>query len=298
MSLEFPGKQFGAGRRRRRGAASNRNILAIACLAATCGGALADDPKKPAAAPITVPAVNWSGFYAGPNIGGGWITSANSASYSIVATPTGPVLPFAPPGAKTTVTGSGTGGAGITGGAQFGYNYQFGQWVLGGEYDADWTNIGNLRSPARYQTIGGAPVYFASYTGDYYGTVRARVGYALDRWLIFATGGFAYGNVGKTIQPYPGTSYSASYSILKGWTLGGGVEYALTDRFSIKAEGLYVALSGTNRNAAALAAYSPASAVYSPVYTSSASVGVPSRFRQNFAVLRLGFNYKFWSIGY
>ncbi len=69
---------------------------------------------------------------------------------------------------------------------------------------------------------------------DYFGTVRARLGYAFDRVLVYGTGGFAYSDERG------------------GWTAGGGVEYALPGSFlgstaiTIGVEGLYVNLDRGN----------------------------------------------------
>ena len=69
--------------------------------------------------------------------------------------------------------------------------------------------------------------------GGYFGTVRARLGYAIDRTLIYITGGLAYG--GLNTNPLTGNTTSNV-----GWTIGGGVEYAFTNNWTAKIEGLYV----------------------------------------------------------
>ena len=76
--------------------------------------------------------------------------------------------------------------------------------------------------------------------GGYFGTVRGRLGYAFDRTLIYITGGLAYG--GLNANPVTGDATSNA-----GWTIGGGLEYAFTNNWTVKLEGLYVNLEEDNR---------------------------------------------------
>lgn len=110
--------------------------------------------------------------------------------------------------------------AGAVGGLQAGYNFQFASpFVLGIETDLSLSGIS-----------GG------SFGVDYFGTVRARLGWAIDRVLIYGTGGFAYG---QGNLDFFGLSSSATQT---GWTLGAGAEFALDRNWSARAEYLYVDL--------------------------------------------------------
>ena len=114
---------------------------------------------------------------------------------------------------------------------------------------------------------------------DYFGTVRARAGFAFDRALIYATGGFAYGGgaPGSTCSIgafYYGDSGDDTHT---GWTLGGGVEYAFTDNLTAKVEGLYVNLDRGGND------------VFDPV----SGVIFPAQENIEFGVVRAGLNYKF-----
>jgi outer membrane immunogenic protein len=89
-----------------------------------------------------------------------------------------------------------------------------------------------------------AGTYSASEKIDWFGTLRGRLGYAaLDRALIYVTGGLAYGHISASTNftaPNVSTIYPGETSATNiGWTVGGGVEYALTDDLSARVEGLY-----------------------------------------------------------
>ena len=182
-------------------------LSSVALLGLTAGAMAADLPSRRAPAPIVaaVPLFTWTGFYVGVNAGYGW--STNDSNVFV------PGIGF--------VGGNDDGG--FVGGAQAGYNYQIGQFVLGLEGDVQWADIG--RGARYYDPVIG---FYGNSSDDWFGTVRARAGVAFDRALIYATGGFAFTD---------GDS---------GWTVGGGVEYAFTNNLSAKVEGLYVNLDRNN----------------------------------------------------
>jgi len=123
-------------------------------------------------------------------------------------------------------------------GGQVGYNWQFGQFVYGLEGDVDWSDV---RGTAGVVTTRNSML----------STVRGRVGFAADRWMPYLTGGLAIGNIRATVPGFAGIDQTNT-----GWTVGGGVEYALPGLFSlpgnwsVKAEYLHVDLG----NAACAAA--------------------------------------------
>ncbi|WP_029005647.1 outer membrane protein [Azorhizobium doebereinerae] len=184
-------------------------VLASALLAAPAMAADLARAPTPAPAIVTAapPAFSWTGFYIGANAGYAW--------------------------------GSGTGAAdanglnpdGWLGGGQVGYNYQFqNNMLVGLEADVQGSDIGSSNGALSSKL-------------DYFGTVRARLGYAFDRVLPYVTGGFAWGN--NKIST-PGISES---NTLTGWTAGAGVEYALTNNWTARAEYLYTDLGKGNYNA-------------------------------------------------
>lgn len=184
-------------------------LFATLLLALVSPAAAADFPVK---GPIFVPQFDWTGFYIGINGGYGWGTT------------TGDIAP--------TFFGGNYGINGGLIGGTVGGNYQMGRWVVGVEADWDWANISGTGS------VAGIPIVNSKI--DSLGTARGRVGAAWDRVLVYGTGGFAWADNSATI--FLGTD---SHTHL-GWTLGAGLEYALTRSITVKAEYLYVRLNDTN----------------------------------------------------
>ena len=109
---------------------------------------------------------------------------------------------------------------GFAGGIQAGYNYQLsGPFVIGVEADIQYSNIGS-----------------GVFELDYFGTVRARAGFAVDQFLLFGTAGFAYGRGSYEIAGLTNDQTNV------GWTVGAGAEYAIDLNWSVKAEYLYMDL--------------------------------------------------------
>jgi outer membrane immunogenic protein len=189
-------------------------ISAIALVAfAAAGSARAADlsvaPIYKAPPVVAAPAYNWSGFYAGLNGGGEWGTSNwdNGGSLSL--------------------------SGGVAGGTA-GLNWQMGHAVIGLEGDVDWSNLkGNSNSAA-------CPAGCTT-TTDWLATVRGRAGYAFDRVMPYVTGGLAAGDIKASTPGFAGASQTNA-----GWTAGGGVEFALTNNWTAKAEYLHVDLGNLN----------------------------------------------------
>jgi outer membrane immunogenic protein len=167
----------------------------------------ADLPPPPVPTPQYY---NWTGLYIGVNAG--------YASAKVTETPS---------------DGSGPGSAtipGALGGAQMGYNYQIGGVVVGFEADFDG-------SMATKSITAGT----ASGTNQipWIGTLRGRVGYAFDRWLVYATAGGAATQVRSTVN-VAGIGSANTSNTSGAWTAGGGIEAAITDNLSARLEYLYL----------------------------------------------------------
>jgi outer membrane immunogenic protein len=229
---------------------------------------------------------------------------------------------------------------GFTGGGQIGFNYQFTPgtgFVVGLEADIQYIDIGGDNnqggnsqtiSPANFTPVNpnfgpaGPNTWGAAFDPrpgqrpaqrvvrggltaqdlNYFGTVRGRLGYAFDRTLIYATGGFAYGggdtnnnNVDGLFNATGGNQDEFKF----GWTVGGGVEFAFTNfqlfgssAVTFKIEGLYVNLTEDGNNNVQRASYSRTTRTL--VLPSSGGGGGGSGANDTeFAVVRAGLNFKF-----
>ncbi len=127
------------------------------------------------------------------------------------------------------------------GGAQAGFNYQTGSLVFGVE--------GDLEALDAKETLV-APGIAARIRRDWQASVRGRAGFALDRFMIYATGGAAFTDVEfAVLDPATGLAERATQS-KTGWTAGAGVNFAYTDNLILGAEYRYTdfgTVSGTTR---------------------------------------------------
>jgi len=230
--------------------------VAIAALMAlgTVAAQAADLPtRKEAPAPVFVPPpFTWTGFYVGLNAGGIWSSGSRSATLFDPGSVFGPgVLTASFPG------GLGNGNAGFIGGGQAGYNWQTGAFVLGVETDFQGTTLSkktNIAGPSFLGPAGPGDFFTlnAKTSLDWLGTTRGRVGFVVtpdNRLMIYATGGVAYGGGSTNFSFFDSTGgiWTGNPSSSRvGWTAGGGVEYALTNNWTIRGEYLYADLGKSN----------------------------------------------------
>ncbi|MDR6756659.1 outer membrane immunogenic protein [Mycoplana sp. BE70] len=147
---------------------------------------------------------DWNGFYVGAMTGYDW-TEADTDDGGVSASP------------------------GLDGwalGGYTGYNYQMGSWVMGLEGDVkyDWNSD-------KFD-LGGIPMELET---NWSGSLRARVGYAFDRTLVYGTGGYAFTNA-ELRDRETGDSDKKTFN---GWTIGAGLEHAFTDNLIGRAEYRY-----------------------------------------------------------
>ena len=160
------------------------------------------------ASSAAAPAYNWTGFYAGLNIGG---TFGRSQATDVDCCGNGP---WNAVGDTFTATTSG-----VTGGIQGGYNWQTGMFVAGVE-----ANFGYLGFKGT-SVSSIAPDTFGIANGGLYGTVRGRLGLAYDRALFFATGGLMVADVRTGIEdpfylqpgPFSGILFTEKTKAQAGW---------------------------------------------------------------------------------
>jgi outer membrane immunogenic protein len=190
-------------------------IAALALLAAPLAARAADLGPMPFKGPAYVaPVFSWTGFYVGLNAGYGF----GKSDWDFPA-------------------GTSVSPDGFLGGVTLGYNLQTGRWVWGLESDLDYTAI------KKSDACGAGTCELKT---DWFGTARGRIGYAgWNNFMPYITGGAAFADLKAS------NSATGSESKWKvGWTFGGGLEYALYSRWSIKAEYLYADLGKLSCDAA------------------------------------------------
>ena len=274
-----------------------KGVAVVALMAVgTVAAQAADLPtRKEAPAPVFVPPpFTWTGFYIGLNAGGLWPSGSRSASiFDPHAATDGGFIGAEFPG------GLGSQSAGFIGGGQAGYNWQTGAFVLGVETDFDGTTNSKSFNNVGTPFLGaGVPAIlagdFLSVNGkaalSWLGTTRARVGFVAtpdNRLMIYATGGVAYGGGTSNFSVFDSTTGSfftgSPSSTRVGWVIGGGVEYAITNNWTIKGEYLYADLGSSDFTTVGNAA----AAVNFP------GVFVASKISYNASIFRAGVNYKF-----
>ncbi len=258
----------------RRGGA--RFVVAIvAALTAAPAAFAADMPAQApvyAKAPPPAPVYNWTGFYVGGNVGGAWEKASGTSNWFDSGD-----VPANNPQANSLNSSS------VIGGVHGGYNWQINQWVLGVEGDWDWmhaktgfcrqTDLNSLPC----SDIGRGFLTINSGT-DWIATARGRLGFAWDRFLIYGTGGAAWGKVDTTINANClvngcGSSFTklnttGSFSDTRvGWVAGAGVEAMLTPNWIVRAEYLHIDLGTVSDTLSLAGSTGPQSATWSRAVT-------------------------------
>ena len=154
------------------------------------------------------PIFSWTGFYIGAHAGYGWSRLSGSGTF-------------------------GTGSADLKGflaGGQIGYNYQFGQYVVGIEGEYSWADVEHEEA-----LFAGT----LSVKNDYFITAAARLGYAFDRFLVYGKLGGAWTRDKWDANDGLGGTATGNFN-RNGWLFGVGAEYALTNNWSAKLEYNYL----------------------------------------------------------
>lgn len=240
----------------------------------------ADLPTRKSAPEPLPPVFTWAGAYVGANVGAGLIDGkADPACINPAGVSLGLGCAIAPSFKLSS--------AGFIGGAQAGYNLQYNMLVLGVETDIQGAGVqksssANGQFPQTGGTLTGVGAISASERLNYFGTVRGRLGIAYDRALLYATGGLIYADVDNSFQRlFPAVAFVGSSDQLRlGGVVGGGLEYAFTDHWSGKVEGLYYDLGRQTLLSTAL----PLANGFRTGY----------RFQEDGEIVRVGLNYKLW----
>ena len=166
---------------------------------------------------------NWTGAYAGVNLGVIWTGSDLTASNVSLIPSSG------------TYSQSMTSTA-VNPGLQMGYLYQLDEnWVVGGE--GDFTYPATSSQFTQYNTTGSDYDRF-SVNYNMQGSLRLRVGYALDRFLPYFTTGVSFAGMGINYSNGGGNSYNKT-TTQTGWVVGAGVEYGFLENLSGRVEYMY-----------------------------------------------------------
>ena len=288
----------------------NKFLLGAVGLVVLASSASAADlaPRPYTKAPVIVdPGYDWTGFYAGVNIGYSW--GRSSSALSFIDTASGAVLNSN--ALKFDLNG-------VIGGGQIGYNWQRNNWVFGLEGDIQGSgqrgNAGALcpggtptsvNGPCSRGHIGDTvndpalPVAVGlSERLDWFGTVRGRIGPTITPTILaYVTGGLAYGHVsateavnginvigvnganGATLVPVTGVFGNSSTKV--GWTVGGGIEGVVSGNWTAKIEYLYMDLGNVSGS------------FVTPIVAPSGGF-VTNRYSSHVTdnILRVGVNYK------
>jgi outer membrane immunogenic protein len=236
---------------------------------------------------------NWSGLQAGINLGAA-ISTASSR-----VTPAGCFLTGACDTVANNRLRSDTDDLGslspIFGGI-FGYNYQFGPWVVGAELGVNYDGQSSHNSVNRpvVAPLAGNFIHSESVTLDWLGTVRGKVGYAFDNLIAgksilpFVAGGFAFGKVDSSTNVSFTTTtdvyHGRKSQVQPGWTIGTGAALALDSQWSLQAEYLYVDLGSFSYT-------SPCVTAVCTAFTPAPSYA--NRVTSNLHIVRLGLTYRF-----
>jgi outer membrane immunogenic protein len=292
-----------------------RHSTTLAALAAaffSTTAMAADLPRRAAPPPVftPIPVFSWSGAYFGVNAGYAFSDDQTIITRGNNGAGAGPLLP---PNLTNTVNNVALGRRtpsirseqdGFSAGGQIGYNFQLtpgSGFVFGIEADAQYMDLDQGR---RYLSPLNDPSTFRQ-SLDFLGTVRGRLGYAFDRFMIYGTGGFAYGNVTYDAQFFSNAAgnplaYRGRFSDIEtGYAYGGGIEYALpTDSFlnffrsnavTLKVEYLRYDLGGRNVTVDSI---NPATGGQ---FVPTANGSYTSRFSTEGNLVRAGLNFKFGS---
>jgi outer membrane immunogenic protein len=292
-----------------------RILIGIAAAASltTTGALAADLPARTyTKAPVYVdPVYDWTGFYAGGNIGYSWGNSNSTLS----------LVDPGPP--NTTMNSAATRFRmdGVVGGGQIGYNWQRDKWVFGLEADIQASGqagnggavcaggsatvlsstcaVGHRGDTAPFNVPAFPVNQNLSESLDWFGTVRGRIGPTITPTILaYVTGGLAYGEVGasntvggfnitgpqgvngSTVTPFAGSTSSSTLKV--GWTLGVGVEGVISGNWTAKLEYLYVDL-GNVSGSFVTPLIAPSGGFATSAYNSHITDNI----------LRVGINYKF-----
>jgi outer membrane immunogenic protein len=170
--------------------------------------------------------------------------------------------------------------SGLIGGAQLGFNMQSGPMVFGIQGDWSWTNGKGSNNCVTATYFGSTGTFECASNVKWLASVPGRVGYAMDRSMIYVKGGWAWENDSYTFNLVSPTALSVATAsgTRSGWTLGGGWEMVIGPRWTAFVEYNYYDFG--NRNADFTSSLAP-------------GVTVPVEIKESKHVVKVGLNYMF-----
>jgi outer membrane immunogenic protein len=279
------------------GVTTKSKVVVVAASLSLMGApAIAADMPTNARMPVKAPVIapfSWTGFYIGATAGAAWTKSDVSLdAINAVADPL--YITADIPGLDALGSPSIKGTNAVFGG-KLGYNQQWGAVVLGLESDLSYFHfdktVNTSGNPFLTFAIGNAN-FTENVTADWLATVRPRLGYAFDRALVYVTGGLAVGKVsfsnnyvGLSLNGFGNEFESSSVSKTKaGWSVGGGVDYALTQNWILSAEYMHVDLGSVSTSGPVAQQSTP----FNPV---DATLNFSAKLKSD--IVRAGIAYKF-----
>jgi outer membrane immunogenic protein len=186
------------------------------------------------ARPRAPEAVDWTGVYAGIDGGYGWADSSGVLTDASA----NPLDPY-DLGTRGPFAGTFVGG-----------NYQFNHFVIGAEADLQWGNLtANSQADSSFATPAGTfpgGPFTISTTIKEFGSVRARIGFAVNRFLVYGTGGWAWGDPTTGYALLGSPPFITNGGSASGWTAGAGLDYAFTKNVFGRIEYRYTDLGTTS----------------------------------------------------
>jgi len=237
------------------------------------GGQAADMPLKAPVMPAPPP-FSWTGFYLGGNIGAAWANASVTDNIS-------------------GQTFSRSSDAVFIGGGQLGVNYQFNTFVIGAEWDFDGTVNNNNRAGGGLLINGAGPFAVTNPGERWLTTVAARLGFAIDHWLLYSKVG--WGSVGvrdiTVTNLANGAFVNGGGRSSSGFMFGFGFEYAFLNNFTMKAEYNFIDVPGRSFTV-------PAAANLPAGFPVGIAGDVFSTRNSNVQAFKVGFNYLFGRGGF
>jgi outer membrane immunogenic protein len=257
-------------------------VVAASALATAASAADLPVPAAPAYTPPAYRPViyDWTGIYGGIHVGGGVLNDVvtNTTTTALLNAGTQTKLsPFA-----------------VVGGAQAGFNIEFAPFVIGAEGTFTWSDIsGTQVTPSLLPTISEN----STSTAKWYATATGKVGFAANDFLFYAKGGAAWMNV-HYIQNVAAGSVQSTQSITdtrSGFTVGGGIEFGMTENLSARLEYDFLDFGTKTYNFNNLG-FTPAG---SPTGTALTPIGAaPMSIKSFTQLITVGLSYRFnWGGG-